>query len=71
MISSIPCGDFELNIIHPLGMPTLVPSASLKRHLDWRLHPASVKALHGEQTPTAEKDSNLPPLALHLQVHYL
>lgn len=61
MLSFIPCGDLELNIGHPHGTPTLVPSAALERRLDWRLVPSAVSA--GGREPL--------PVAMHLHVHYL
>ena len=67
MPSSIPCGDLDLNIAHPYGMPTLVPSPALEQHLDWRLMPAQGNGLVGPRI----KASPLPPLAVHLHVHYL
>ena len=66
MPSSIPCGDLDLNIAHPHGMPTLVPSAALEQRLDWRLIPAQ-----GDGPMGAVNASPLPPLAVHLHVHYL
>ena len=66
MPSFIPCGDLDLNIAHPHGMPTLVPSAALEQHLDWRLIPAQDDGPMG-----AVNASPLPPLAVHLHVHYL
>ena len=65
MLNSIPCGDLELNISHPHGIPTLVPSPSLERRLDWRIHAAH------EHTPTSEGVSTLPPFVVHLHIHYL
>ena len=71
MLSSIPCGDFELNISHPSGTPTLVPSQALERRLDWRLHrTAEIIGLHNETSDNAEL-TQLPPLAVHLHVHYV
>ena len=67
MPSSIPCGDLDLNIAHPHGMPTLVPSPALEQHLDWRLMPAQGNGLVRPRV----KASPLPPLAVHLHVHYL
>ncbi len=67
MPSSIPCGDLELNIAHPHGMPTLVPSPALEQRLDWRLQ----RAHYGEPTGSGTDASPLPPLAVHLHVHYL
>ena len=67
MPSSIPCGDLDLNIDHPHGMPNLVPSAALEQRLDWRLIPAQGNGLVGPRI----KASPLPPLAVHLHVHYL
>ena len=67
MPSSIPCGDLDLNIAHPHGMPTLVPSPALEQHLDWRLMPAQGD---GPMGPRINADP-LPPLAVHLHVHYL
>ena len=67
MPSSIPCGDLELNIAHPHGMPTLVPSRALEQHLDWR------QQLEQRNRPTRPNSeaSTLPPVAVHLHVHYL
>ena len=65
MLNSIPCGDLELNISHPNGMPTLVASRSLERRLDWRLHAAPKRS----QTPQRIRD--LPPFAVHLHIHFL
>ena len=71
MSSSIPCGDFELNISHPSGTPTLVPSQALERRLDWRLHrTAKIIGQHDETSDNAEL-TQLPPLAVHLHVHYV
>ena len=71
MLSSIPCGDFELNISHPSGTPTLVPSQALERRLDWRLHQtAKTIGQHDETSDNAEL-TQLPPLAVHLHVHYV
>ena len=67
MLSSIPCGDFELNIAHPQGMPTLVPSPALEQRLDWRLQQSNCS----NPTSTGTEPSPLPPLAVHLHVHYL
>ena len=67
MPSSIPSGDLALNITHPHGMPTLVPSPTLEQHWDWRLMRAQGDG-HSGLGPTA---NNLPPLAVHLHVHYL
>ena len=74
MLSFIPCGDFELNLAHPTGMPTLVPSQSLERRLDWRLHQISqVNFGHGSAPIKGHEDSPdaLPPLGVHLHIHYL
>ena len=65
MLNSISCGDLELNISHPNGMPTLVASRSLERRLDWRLQAAP------ERAPTPQRISALPPFAVHLHIHYL
>ena len=71
MLSSIPCGDFELNISHPSGTPTLVPSQALERRLDWRVHrTAKIIGQHDETSANAEL-TQLPPLAVHLHVHYV
>ena len=67
MPSSIPCGDLALNITHPHGMPTLVPSPALEQHWDWRLIQAQADGPNGSG-PNA---NSLPPLAVHLHVHYL
>ena len=67
MASSIPCGDLELNIAHPHGMPTLVPSRVLEQHLDWR---QQLGQRNGLTRPKSEA-SILPPVAVHLHVHYL
>ena len=66
MPSSIPCGDLDLNITPPLGIPTLVPSQALEQRLDWRLIPAQ-----GDGPMGAVNASPVPPLAVHLHVHYL
>ena len=67
MPSSIPCGDLDLNIAHPHGMPTLVPSPALEQRLDWRLMSAQ-----GDGPMGAGISANrLPPLPVHLHVHYL
>ena len=71
MLSSIPCGDFELNISHPSGTPTLVPSQALERRLDWRLHQTAKIIAHSDETPEIAQPRPLPPLAVHLHVHYL
>ena len=71
MLNSIPCGDLELNISHPHGMPTLVPSPALEQRLDWRLQQASETATSSEQTGAETDTSPLPPMAVHLHVHYL
>ena len=62
MLNSIPCGDLELNISHPHGMPTLVPSRDLEQQWDWRLH-----AMEESET----KVQTLPTVAVHLHIHYL
>ena len=62
MLSSIPCGDLELNLAHPHGTPTLVPSEGLEQQLDLRLDP-----LWKEPQTNAEPQR----LAVHLHVHYL
>lgn len=62
MLSSIPCGDLELNLAHPHGSPTLVPSEALEQRLDLRLDPQ-----WGQPGTTAGKQR----LAVHLHVHYL
>ena len=62
MLSSIPCGDLELNIGHPHGTPTLVPSTGLEARLDLRLDPQWQQT--GNQTSPQR-------LAVHLHVHYL
>ena len=62
MLSSIPCGDLELNLAHPCGTPTLVPSEGLEQQLDLRLDP-----LWKQPQTTAEAQR----LAVHLHVHYL
>ena len=62
MLSSIPCGDLELNLAHPYGTPTLVPSEGLEQQLDLRLDP-----LWKKPQTTAEAQR----LAVHLHVHYL
>ena len=62
MLSSIPCGDLELNLAHPHGSPTLVPSEALEQRLDLRLDP------QWGQPATA---SGPQRLAVHLHVHYL
>jgi len=71
MLSTIPCGDLDLNISHPNGMPTLVPSPALEQRLDWRLHKESETSdkeiLREHQTG----ENQLPALAVHLHVHYL
>jgi len=71
MLSSIPCGDFELNISHPSGTPTLVASQALERRLDWRLHQTAEIIGHEDETSGNAKSTPLPPLAVHLHVHYL
>lgn len=71
MLSSIPCGDLELNIAHPNGMPTLVPSPALEQRLDWRLQKESEPTRKGIQRKPETDDNHLPPLAVHLHVHYL
>ena len=59
MLSPIPCGDLELNVGHPHGTPTLVPTIGLEQRLDIRLMPR----LRTPATPTR--------LAVHLHVFYL
>ena len=71
MLSSIPCGDFELNISHPSGTPTLVPSQALERRLDWRLHQTAEIIGFRDETSDNTNPPPLPPLAVHLHVHYL
>ena len=71
MLNSIPCGDLEFNISHPHGMPTLVPSPALEQRLDWRLQQAPDAVTRSEQTGPETDASHLPPLAVHLHVHYL
>ena len=71
MLSSIPCGDFELNISHPSGTPTLVPSQALERRLDWRLHQTAEIIGFCEETSDNANPTPLPPFAVHLHVHYL
>ena len=62
MLSSIPCGDLELNLAHPHGSPTLVPSAALEQRLDLRLDP---------QWGQSQTSTGPQRLAVHLHVHYL
>jgi lipopolysaccharide biosynthesis protein len=62
MLSSIPCGDLELNVAHPHGTPTLVPSRGLERRLDLRLEP---------QWGQPDRNTSPQRLAVHLHVHYL
>ena len=62
MLSSIPCGDLELNVAHPHGTPTLVPSQGLEQRLDLRLDPQ-----WGQPGPNTSPQR----LAVHLHVHYL
>ena len=69
MLSSIPCGDFELNISHPSGTPTLVPSQALERRLDWRLHQTAEIIGFRDETSNNANPTPLPPLAVHLHVH--
>jgi lipopolysaccharide biosynthesis protein len=59
MLSPIPSGDYELNVGHPHGTPTLVPSVGLEQRLDVRLSP--------------RPETGGPPLrlAVHLHVFYL
>ncbi len=74
MLNSIPCGDFELNLAHPTGMPTLVPSPALERRLDWRLPRMSQINLEHASAPIKGKQGSpdtLPPLTVHLHIHYL
>ena len=71
MLSSIACGDLELNIMHPNGMPTLVPSPGLEQRLDWRLQKQSKTPSREIQREPETDKSPLPPLAVHLHVHYL
>ncbi len=71
MLNSIPCGDLELNISHPHGMPTLVPSPALEQRMDWRLQQAPDAVASSEQTGAETDASPLPPLAVHLHVHYI
>ena len=71
MLSSIPCGDFELNISHPSGTPTLVPSQALERRLDWRLHQTAEIIGFRDETSNNANPTPLPRLAVHLHVHYL
>ncbi|KZR84319.1 rhamnan synthesis F family protein [Synechococcus sp. MIT S9504] len=71
MLSSLACGDLELNIMHPNGMPTLVPSPGLEQRLDWRLHKQSEPTRKGRNSEPETDKSPLPPLAVHLHVHYL
>ena len=59
MLTSIPCGDLELNVAHPQATPTLVPSPGLERRLAVRLN--RIKA---SSAPSLQ-------LAVHLHVHYL
>lgn len=60
MLKPIGCGDFELNLTHPHGTPTLVPSVGLEQQLDLR-----------NAAPPAGDPSPAGPLAVHLHVHYL
>ena len=71
MLSSIPCGDFELNISHPSGTPTLVPSQALERRLDWRLDQTAGSIAYPNETPKIAQPSVLTTLSVHLHVHYL
>jgi lipopolysaccharide biosynthesis protein len=58
MLSVISCGDLELNVAHPQGTPTLVPSPGLEQRLDVRLEP-----LASEATAPLR-------LAIHLHIYY-
>ena len=58
MLSSIPCGDLALNITHPHGMPTLVPSPALEQHWDWRMIQAQADGPNG----SGPKANSLPHL---------
>jgi lipopolysaccharide biosynthesis protein len=62
MLSGIPSGDLELNLAHPHGCPTLVPSTGLEQRLDLRLSP---------DWPAQEPCPIGQSLAIHLHVHYL
>lgn len=62
MLNSIPCGDLELNVAHPHGAPTLVPSLGLEQRLDLRL---DSRVDHPVQATAPLR------LAVHLHVHYL
>ena len=64
MLSSIACGDLELNLAHPHGSPTLVPSSGLEQRLDLRLDPHwTAEAGNGNNADQS--------VAVHLHVHYL
>ena len=67
----IHCGDFELNISHPSGPPTLAPSQALKQGLDWRLRQTEEVGNQHDERSSNTKPSQLPPLAIHQHVHYL
>ena len=71
MFNSIPCGDLELNIAHPYGMPTLVPSQALERRLDWRLHRTPGLNSSKKLIADTSDQASLPPVVIHLHVHYL
>jgi hypothetical protein len=62
MLTNIPCGDLELNLAHPHGAPTLVPSEGLEQQLDLRLEP---------QWDQPGDPAARQRLAVHLHVHYL
>jgi len=63
MLNRIACGDLELNLAHPFGSPTLVPSPGLEQRLDWRCGGgAAATGPDGLQLASS--------LAVHLHVYY-
>lgn len=59
ILASLPCDDYELNLLSPSGPPTLVPSAGLEASLDLRCLP-----------PAAAVEASLRT-AVHLHLFYL
>ena len=61
MLTTISCGDLDLNLNHPFGTPTLVPGKALEAQLD-------VRRLQEWQS----ENSKDPPtrLAVHIHIHY-
>ncbi|KZR78354.1 rhamnan synthesis F family protein [Prochlorococcus marinus] len=61
MLTTISCGDLDLNLNHPIGTPTLVPGKALEAQLDVRRLP-EWQSENSKDPPTK--------LAVHIHIHY-